>query len=336
MAELVVEATGLRKVYGGALRGRRKVVAVDGLDLRVERGTVHGFLGPNGAGKTSTLRMLVGLTRPDRGGIRLLGGEVTGKTLTRVGAVVEQPAFSPDLSARKNLLLLAGLGGVPRDRVDTVLYRVGLTEDRRERVGEYSLGMQQRLGVAAALLKDPELLILDEPSNGLDPAGIIEMRDLIRSLGSDGVTVLLSSHILAEVQQVCSAVTIIGEGKVLADGRVADLLGESATRTRVEVADLDAATARLTAAGFAVAREGRHLYVEGHERPEEITRVLAESGQYVRELSAVRPDLEAYYLRLTGHLPDAPTDPFDRVADEVAERIEVPEQDPATEGGDAR
>ncbi len=334
MAELVVEATSLRKAYGGFLRGR-KVVAVDSLDLAVERGSVHGFLGPNGSGKTTTLRMLLGLTRPDHGDIRLLDRQIPRalpSVMRRIGAVVEQPRFSPDLSGRRNLQLLAGLSDVPRTRADAVLERVGLDGDLgRDRFGTYSLGMRQRLGVAAALLNEPELVVLDEPSNGLDPAGIIEMRELIRSLGAEGVTILLSSHILAEVQQVCDAVTIIGEGSVLAQGKVEELLGDAVARTRVGVADPDLADQRLTAAGFRVTRDGAFLLVEGHEHPEEITRLLAESGQYVGELSAIRPDLEAFFLQLTGHRPAVSVDPEERGADEVAEHVAVRPPDPEPE-----
>ncbi|MGO4258910.1 ABC transporter ATP-binding protein [Marmoricola sp. RAF53] len=331
MVELVVEATGLRKTFGGGLRGGR-VVAVDDLDLQVERGTVHGFLGPNGSGKTTTIRMLLGQTRPDRGDIHVLGAQLPygrRKVAHRVGAVVERPRFSPDLSGRRNLELLAGLAGVPRARVDAVLERVGLDGAGRDRYRGYPPGMRQRLGVASALLRAPELLILDEPSHGLDPAEIIEMRELIRSLGADGVTVLLGSHILAEVQQVCAAVTIIGDGKVLATGRVEDLLGESAARTRVEVAYPDAAAKHLTAAGYTVAHEGRRLLVEGHEHPEEITRLLAGHDLYVSELAAVRPDLESFFLRLTGHRPPASEDPVEREADATAERLAGPEEAPA-------
>jgi ABC-2 type transport system ATP-binding protein len=303
MSDLVIETRGLRKVFRD--RGR-KVTAVDGLDLTVERGGVHGFLGPNGSGKTTTIRMLLGLARPDEGQVALLGQALPDQlpaVLERVGAVVEQPRFSPDLSGRRNLQLLARTIGLPKRRVDDVLEESGIEGMARGRFRGYSFGMKQRLGVAAALLKKPELLVLDEPTNGLDPAGIRDMRELVVRLGQTGVTVLLSSHVLAEVQQVCSSVSIIGDGRLLAAGKVDDLLGEDTARTRVGVSDPDRATTVLTDAGYAVVRDGTDLLVQGHEHPEEITRTLAAQGLYVAELSAVRPDLESFFLSLTGHRP---------------------------------
>jgi ABC-2 type transport system ATP-binding protein len=311
MSDLVVETRGLRKVYRD--RGHR-IAAVDGLDLAVERGGVHGFLGPNGSGKTTTIRLLLGLATPDDGQISVLGQalpEMLPEVLARVGAVVEHPQFSPDLSGRRNLQLLARAIGLSKGRVDEVLEEAGLTARARGRYRSYSYGMKQRLGVAAALLKKPDLLILDEPTNGLDPAGIRDMRELIAHLGETGVTVLLSSHVLAEVQQLCTSVSIIGDGKLLASGRVEDLLGENTAHTRVGVTDPDQAMLVLTAAGYAVVRDGRELLVQGHEHPEEITRTLATHGLYVTELSAVRPDLESFFLVLTGHRSRPVTGPID-------------------------
>jgi len=319
MSDLVVETHGLRKVFRD--RGRR-INAVDGLDLAVERGGVHGFLGPNGSGKTTTIRMLLGLTRPDAGEIRVLGEPLPAKlpeALRRVGAVVEYPQFAPDLSGRRNLQLLARTVGLPRARVDEVLEEVGLTARARGRTRGYSFGMKQRLGLAAALLKRPDLLILDEPMNGLDPAGINDMRELLLRLGESGVTVLLSSHVLAEVQQVCSSVSIIGDGALLASGKVDDLLGENTAQTRVGVADPGKATTVLTDAGYAVAKDGDTLLVQGHEHPEEITRALAAHDLYVAELTAVRPDLESFFLVLTGHRPRPVPGAADGPTDEPAE-----------------
>jgi ABC-2 type transport system ATP-binding protein len=299
MSDLVIETTGLRKVYRS---GGRRIVAVDGLDLSVPAGGVHGFLGPNGSGKTSTLRMLLGLARPTKGEMRLFGIPVPDRlpeVINRVGAVVEQPRFVPSFSARKNLVLLAGTIGVPRATVDSVLGRVGLDDRAKEPYRTYSLGMKQRLAIAAALLKEPDLLLLDEPTNGLDPAGIRGIRELVRDLGESGVTVLLSSHILAEVQQVCHSVSIVGDGRMLATGRVEDLLGEGIARTRVRVADPGAATPVLVSAGYAVSREGEELVVEGHDKPEQITKVLADRGLYVQELTEIRPTLESFFLTLT-------------------------------------
>jgi ABC-2 type transport system ATP-binding protein len=299
MSDLVIETRGLRKVYRSL--GRR-VVAVDGLDLSVGPGGVHGFLGPNGSGKTSTIKMLLGLVRPTGGEMRLFGLEVPAhlpQVIDRVGAVVDEPRFVPTFSGRKNLSLLARSIGLPRSSVGAALEQVGLADRARDDYRTYSLGMKQRLAIAAVLLKSPDLVILDEPTNGLDPAGIRSIREMIRGLGESGVTVLLSSHILAEVQQVCHSVSIVGEGRLLATGRVDDLLGEKVSRTRVGVSDPQGAHHFLEVAGYAVTREPDHLVVEGHENPEQITRVLAERGVYVRELAEIRPTLESYFLELT-------------------------------------
>ena len=305
MSDLVIETTGLRKVYRSA--GRR-IVAVDGLDLNVAPGGVHGFLGPNGSGKTSTLKMLLGLVRPTKGEMRLFGLQVPAQlsqVIDRVGAVVEEPRFVPTFSGRKNLSLLARSIGLPSASVDSALNQVGLADRARDHYGSYSLGMRQRLAIAAVLLKSPDLLILDEPTNGLDPAGIQDIRELIRGLGESGVTVLLSSHILAEVQQVCHSVSIVGEGRLLASGRVEELLGEHVSRTRVGVADPQGAKHFLESAGYAVTRDHDHLVVEGHEQPEQITRLLADKGVYVQELTAIRPTLESYFLELTSRGKDS-------------------------------
>ena len=298
--ELVIETRGLRKVYR-TLAGT--VVALEGLDLAVPAGGVHGFLGPNGSGKSTTLKMLLGLARPTRGEIRLFDRPVPARlpeVVGRVGALVEEPRFVPTFSARKNLLLLARSSGVSRKAVGSSLEQVGLADRAREHVDAYSLGMKQRLAIAAALMKGPDLLILDEPTNGLDPAGIRQIRDLIRDLGDSGTTVLLSSHILAEVQQVCHSVTILGQGRLLASGRVEDLLGDRVSRTRVVVADQRGAEGVLRGAGHTVTRDGEALVVEGRQRPEDLTRLLAGRGHYVRELVEVRPTLESFFLDLTG------------------------------------
>jgi ABC-2 type transport system ATP-binding protein len=298
MPELVIETAGLRKVYGG----RERIVAVDGLDLAVPRGAVHGFLGPNGSGKTTTIKMLLGLTRPTAGTIRLFGEPVPQALpaiSARIGTVLAEPRFSRSFTGRRNLELLAHAAGIGDDKVDEALDRVGLRSRASSRVRTYSLGMKHRLAVAASLLKTPDLLILDEPTNGLDPAGIRDIRTLVRDLGASGVTVLLSSHVLAEVQQVCRTVSIIGNGRAIASGTVEELIGESRSRTRVGVDDPDRAAQLLTSGGYTVERKGDHLLIEGHDQPEEISRVLAGHGIYVRELSAVRPNLEAVFLQLT-------------------------------------
>ena len=213
--EHVIETHDLTKRYGDA------IVAVDALELRVRRGEVYGFLGPNGAGKSTTLRMLLGLVRPTSGTAAVLGeppGAAAG--LARVGAMVEAPAFYPYLSGRDNLRVLAGHAGVAPSRIDAVLDEVDLAARAGDRTSTYSTGMKQRLGVAAALLKDPELLILDEPTNGLDPAGMAEMREFVRALAGGGRTVLLSSHLMGEIEQVCDRVGVIRAGSLVAEGTV--------------------------------------------------------------------------------------------------------------------
>jgi len=314
MPQLVIETRGLRKVFRH--RGRSRV-AVRDLDLAVPAGGVHGFLGPNGSGKTTTIRMLLGLSRATSGRMALFGEEVPRRlpqVMPQVGAVVESPKFSPNFTGRQNLLLLSRSIGVPDSQVDEALATVSLSGRDGDRYKGYSLGMKQRLAIAATLLKQPQLLILDEPTNGLDPAGIREIRDTIRDLAGAGVTVLLSSHILAEVQQVCDSATIIGHGRTLASGPVEDLLGAS-TAHRVRLADPDAGARVLTAAGHVVRREDGLLLVDGDD-PAAITRCLADAGHYLAELAPVRQDLEAVFLELTrgeamGHGPDLGAGPLE-------------------------
>lgn len=299
MSDLVIETSGLRKEFRSVRRGVR--VAVQGLDLAVPAGGgVHGFLGPNGSGKTTTIRMLLGLVRPTRGTMRLFGEPVPARlpqVIGRVGAVVESPKFSPNFSGRLNLELLAGSIGAPRTRVDQAIETVQLSGREKEKYKSYSLGMKQRIAIAATLLKDPALLILDEPTNGLDPAGIREIRETIRGLGEAGVTVLLSSHILAEVQQVCTSATIIGNGRLLASGRVDDLLGTS-TVHRVVVPDASRAAEALARAELSATVDGDALRVDAAD-PARITQVLGEAGIWLSELTPLRPDLETVFLELT-------------------------------------
>ncbi|WP_448631609.1 ABC transporter ATP-binding protein [Cellulomonas soli] len=298
---------GLRKTYRSFTL--RQVVAVEGLDLDVPTGGVHAFLGPNGAGKTTTIRMLLGLVRPDAGTIQVLGHDLPGglePALARVGAVVEQPRFLPGFSGRRNLGLLARAVGVDDRRVDELLEHVGLTERARDRFRTYSLGMKQRLAVAATLLKDPELVIFDEPTNGLDPAGIHEVRATMRSLAEQGRTVLVSSHVLSEVEQVADTVSIVVRGRLVADGRVADLVGaRSRASVRIAVVEPDRAAAVLAARGLSVHRDGEHLLVEGVTDPGVVSRALADEGLYPRELVPLRADLEQVFLELTGGARDA-------------------------------
>jgi ABC-type multidrug transport system ATPase subunit len=301
MTDLAISTRGLRKTYR-TRRGKR-VVAVQGLELDVPAGGVHGFLGPNGSGKTTSIRMLLGLVRADAGTMTVFGRPVPEQlpqVVSRVGAIVESPKFFPAFSGRRNLELLADAIGAPRSRVGEVLEETSLGERGKDRFRTYSLGMKQRLAIAATLLKQPDLLIFDEPTNGLDPAGIREIRETMRSLGAQGRTVLVSSHILAEVEQVADTVSIIGHGRLLASGTVADVLGGATRNTvKVAVADREAAARVLAAAGLQVRAEGQYLFVDGAQDPAEVTRLLARQELYVSELVGVRADLESVFLDLT-------------------------------------
>ncbi|TCC44047.1 ATP-binding cassette domain-containing protein [Kribbella capetownensis] len=301
MPELAISTRGLRKTYRTRLG--RKVVAVQGLDLDVPAGGVHGFLGPNGSGKTTSIRMLLGLIRADAGTMTVFGRRVPAQlpeVVGRVGAIVESPKFFPAFTGEKNLQLLAEAIGVPRRRVGEVLEQTSLAERGDDRFRSYSLGMKQRLAIAATLLKEPDLLIFDEPTNGLDPAGIREIRETMRGLGNQGRTVLVSSHILAEVEQVADTVSIIGHGRLLSSGTVAEVIGGgTATTVKVAVDNHEAATRILAAAGMAVRADGNYLLVDGAGQPAEITRRLAHQELYVSELVPVRADLESVFLELT-------------------------------------
>ena len=303
MTEPAIQIEGLRKVYRG-LGGR--IAALDGLDLVVPAGGIHGFLGPNGAGKTTTLRLLLGLTKPNSGSMQMLGHTLPDKlidVLDNVGALVEGPLFSRSISGRKNLQLLARAMGRPVKVVDTALERVGLGKEAKRSFRSMTTAQQQRLGIASALIKDASLVLLDEPTDSLDPADMDNFRSILRELNDRGTTVLLTSHDLAEVQQLCTTVSIIGDGKLLAEGKVEDLVGERAARTAVRVSSPDQALDLLKSADYDVHRDGDRLVVQGHERPEEITKILAKAGLFVSELSAIRPNLHDYYLELTGHEP---------------------------------
>lgn len=290
----LVEVSGLTKRYGDTL-------AVDGVDLTVLPGEVYGFLGPNGAGKTTTLRILTGLIAPTSGSVRVLGGAPgQAKVLARTGSMIESPAFYPYLSGLDNLRLLAEYAEVPRTRIREVLALVDLADRARDRFSTYSLGMKQRLGVAAALLKDPELVILDEPTNGLDPAGMRDMRRLIRELGADGRTVLLSSHLLGEVQQICDRVGIISQGRMVAEHTVDELRTEQELVVRATPRDR-AHSLLIGVLGAAAV----HLYDDtlrvkvAPDRAAEVNRVLVEAGIAVSELHSTERALEDVFFELT-------------------------------------
>jgi ABC-2 type transport system ATP-binding protein len=303
MTGFAVETAGLTRSFG-------PVHAVTDLSVRVPRGSVYAFLGPNGAGKTTTIRMLLGLVRPDRGEIRFFGQPTERANLRpvlqRVGAMVETPSLYPHLTGRENLEVTCGLIGLDRSRIAHALGPVGLTADADRVVRTYSLGMRQRLGFALALLAEPELLILDEPTNGLDPAGIREMRDLIRDLpGANGVTIFLSSHLLAEVEQLATRVGIIGRGRLLFEGSLEELQRRSRGHLRIEVdRPADAATV-LRQAGWIVALgDGPWLQVDVVERADvaRAAAALVGAGLSLYELRAVRPSLEDLFLDLTSEV----------------------------------
>jgi ABC-2 type transport system ATP-binding protein len=307
----VLRTEALTKRYGD-------VLAVDHLDLEVAEGDVYGFLGPNGSGKTTTVRMVLGLVYATSGTVELLGHEVprdAQAALAQVGALVEGPAFYPHLSGRANLRLhdAAGPGGGRRTRAPRVreaLAQVGLTGAADRATKGYSLGMKQRLGIAAALLRAPKLLVLDEPTNGLDPAGIREVRDLLRALHAQGTTVFLSSHLLAEVEQLCTRAGIVHRGRLVAERSVAELLAPSG---RVDIATPDAAEAASIVGTLRGPRLlsrsalGVTVHVDGTPVPHLVS-ALVDGGVRVEEVAVHRPTLEEAYLELTGGAPEAGVD----------------------------
>jgi ABC-2 type transport system ATP-binding protein len=303
---LALATRGLRKRYGSR-------VALDGLDLSVPSGVVYGFLGPNGAGKTTTMRLLTGLLHPDAGTIELLGrpfGRGDRHRLFSVGALVESPSFYPYMSGRANLRELAAAGApVGRARVEELLELVGLRERAKDKVSSYSLGMKQRLGIAGALLSDPTLLLLDEPANGLDPAGIVAMRETLRHLASIGKTVFVSSHLLAEVQVLADVVGIIAAGRLVREGTLDALLAsEAVVRVRVPRPDAERAVqvlgeigpAALPTGGSDAATPELWLKVQAApDRAADVNRTLAGAGIYASGLES-GSDLEELFLQLTG------------------------------------
>ncbi|MGH2749208.1 MAG: ATP-binding cassette domain-containing protein [Actinomycetota bacterium] len=295
MSDFVIETHDLSKNYG-------EIVAVDRLSLRVRRGEVYGFLGPNGAGKTTTLRMLLGLARPTAGGASVLGGPPgSAESIARIGALVEAPGFYPSLSGRDNLRVLAHHSGAPRQRIDAVLDEVELADRAKDRFAAYSQGMKQRLGVAAALLKDPELLILDEPTNGLDPRGMAEMRSFIRRLGRGRRTVLLSSHLMPEVEQVCDRAGVISKGALVKEGTVDQLRGENLLR--VVVSPLEKArrlVEEFSGVEAVVTVDGALRVATDLASAPVINHMLVNAGVAVSELTPDRASLEEVFLELTG------------------------------------
>jgi len=298
----MIEIEGLRKEYRRVRGGH--TVAVAGLDLSVPEGGVFGFLGPNGAGKTTTIRCLLGLVRPSSGRLSLLGADVEHalpSVIGRVGSIVEAPAMFPRFSGRRNLEILARIHGEGAAAIDASLERVGLRDRAKDPVRAYSLGMKQRLAIAATLLRDPALLILDEPANGLDPAGIVEVRELLRSLGAEGRTVFVSSHILSEVQQTADHVAIVAKGRLIKAGPVGEVLATTgASGVIVKLVDLEAGRRALADAGIPAVIEAGAIRADvPAAQSERISRTLAEARLYVTELRPDTVDLETVFLELT-------------------------------------
>lgn len=305
--EFAIHTEGLSKRFGSQL-------AVDGVDLRVPVGSVFGFLGPNGSGKTTTIRLLLGLASATSGQIEVLGKRMPEDlrvVLPEVGALVEGPGFSPYLSGAANLHRLDAADGYAtsatrRARVQTALERVGLSHAANKKVKAYSLGMKQRLGIANALLTPRRLLVLDEPTNGLDPQGTREVRSLIRSLTAEGTTVFVSSHLLAEIEQICTDAAVMSVGRLVAQGTIAELRGVGGARVRLESPDRDLASAVLSRFGMTVAESGADdaellaAFGEHEPDPEVVVAALVEARVRVRSFTVDRPSLEQRFVDLTG------------------------------------
>jgi ABC-2 type transport system ATP-binding protein len=303
---LAIDARGVEKRFRGRL-------ALDGVDLAVPEASAFGFLGPNGAGKTTLIRSLLGLTEPTAGDVRVLGLPVPARrrdALARVGAIVEEPRFHPHLTGRENLRLnAAARGGAAVGRIGPALERVGLAERADDRVGTYSMGMRQRLGIARCLLADPALLILDEPMNGLDPAGFLEFRALIREFVAEGRTVFLSSHLLDEVERTCDVVAIIDRGRIVAQGTVDEVVRGGSASLLIGATDPGMALAVLAARADVLRAtddgEALRVVLAADADPAEVNRGLVEAGVAVRRFEPARLTLEERFLELTTTLGEA-------------------------------
>ncbi|HVB91378.1 MAG TPA: ABC transporter ATP-binding protein [Acidimicrobiales bacterium] len=312
-SQWAVETHGLTKRFG-------ENVAVNGVELLIPRGCAFGYLGPNGAGKTTLIRVLLGLTQADAGTMSLLGYSVPrhrAAALARVGAIVDEPRFHGHLTGRQNLRLLAAARErAARDRIDPSLERVGILHRADDRISTYSMGMRQRLGVAACLIGDPQLLILDEPMNGLDPAGMQDMREMILSLVAEGRTVVLSSHLLDEVERTCDAVAIVDRGNVIRQGPISELLAGASLVLEVDCSDPDRARALVAATAIGAA-DGSEVTAEptglgltlpagtGREVVAEVNRLLVDGGISVYRLQVVQASLESWFLQVTSRLGES-------------------------------
>ena len=299
-----IRTVGLTKSFGSHN-------AVDAIDLQVPRGSIFGFLGPNGSGKTTTIRMLLGLANISAGEVSLLGHSVPaeiGKALPKVGALVEGPAFYPYLSGRDNLIRFDSADryadpATRAARVDAALAKVGLTQAEDKKVHAYSLGMKQRLGIANALLQPRDLLVLDEPTNGLDPQGTREVRNLIRLLASEGITIFISSHLLVEIEQICTHLAVMSQGKIVAQGSVEELSQAEILNLQLETAQTDLAVQGLKSLGISATADGEKIFATvpaGQIEPERIVAVLVELGVGIKAFSLAAPTLEERFVGLTG------------------------------------
>lgn len=296
--EVIVKTEHLTKKFG-------KLVAVNDLNLEIHRGEIFGFLGPNGSGKTTTIGMLLGLIRPSAGRIEIFGQDIRENLtaiLPRIGAVMEKPGLYPYLSGRDNLSILARItGGADHQRIEEVLNLVGLASRAKDKFQTYSQGMKQRLSLAGALLTYPEFIVLDEPTNGLDPAGMKEIRELIKSLGKQGKTIFLSSHLLHEVEQVCDHLAIVKQGKVIAQGETSRLL-QRGGMLQLKVTDVEKAVALLKSVDWisSVTRENDTIEVNvPPERTSEISALLAKNNVFVSEMKTKESSLESFFLEVT-------------------------------------
>lgn len=299
-----IHTVGLTKSFGSHN-------AVDAIDLRVPRGSIFGFLGPNGSGKTTTIRMLMGLANISAGEVSMLGFSIPseiGKALPKVGALVEGPAFYPYISGRDNLMRFdaADRFADPKTRahrVDAALAKVGLTQAAGKKVHAYSLGMKQRLGIANALLQPRDLLVLDEPTNGLDPQGTREVRNLIRSLALEGITIFISSHLLVEIEQICTHLAVMSQGKIVAQGSVEELSASHTLQLKLVTVDTERALQGLETVGIKAVADGETLSAmvpAGQIEPERIVQVLVELGVRVKAFELAAPTLEDRFVLLTG------------------------------------
>jgi ABC-2 type transport system ATP-binding protein len=294
---LAISTTGLRREFGSA-------VAVRDLTLELPKGRVVGLVGPNGSGKSTLIRMLLGLVRPTAGSATVLGHSIEERDTPSVGALVENPAFVPALTAKKNLQSLARLAGIATSRVDEVLRIVGLQGRENEPVRRFSLGMKQRLGIALALLNDPQLLILDEPTNGLDPSGIVEIRSLLERLATEGRTIVVSSHLLSEIETICDHIVVIRFGELMFAGPLAELVARTSPHVDMQLeneTDMETLTNALRANGYSVVTNSKRLQVMNPpDSPAQLNQLAHEAGVSVAAIVSVQPSLEEIFLSMTG------------------------------------